>query len=128
MENNLYSNLKFKCTFKYVGNHELWDEYVSLGPKIQSIAEECGAVTLKQINDETKKTTTIIVEMQDEPNFTNAAMKIGAFLAGQKMNVEMVNRETLNRPLVQRASEIVGQMQKTIDFENIEKSGSQKWN
>ena len=66
--------------------------------------------------------------MQDEQHFTNAAMKIGAFLAGQKMNVEMVNRETLNRPLVQRASEIVGQMQKTIDFENIEKSGSQKWN
>ena len=124
----LDSKLKFKCTFKYVGNHELWGEYVSLGPKIQSIALECGAFTLKQINDETKKTTTIIVEMQDEQNFTNAAMKIGAFLAGQKMNVEMVNRETLNRPLVQRASEIVGQMQKTIDFENIEKSGSQKWN
>ena len=124
----LDSKLKFKCTFKYVGNHELWGEYVSLGPKIQSIALECGAFTLKQINDETKKATTIIVEMQDEQNFTNAAMKIGAFLAGKKMNVEMVNRETLNRPLVQRASEIVGQMQKTIDFENIEKSGSQKWN
>ena len=124
----LDSKLKFKCTFKYVGNHELWGEYVSLGPKIQSIALECGAFTLKQINDETKRTTTIIVDMQDEQHFTNAAMKIGAFLAGQKMNVEMVNRETLNRPLVQRASEIVGQMQKTIDFENIEKSGSQKWN
>ena len=128
MENNLHSKLKYQCTFKYVGNHEQWDEYISLGPEIQSIGEKSGAVTLKQINDETKKTTTIIVEMQDEQHFTNAAMKIGAFLAGQKMNVEMVNRETLNRPLVQRASEIVGQMQKTIDFENIEKSGSQKWN
>ena len=128
MENNLHSNLKFKCTFKYVGNHELWDEYVSLGPKIQSIAEECGAVTLKQINDETKKTTTIIVDMQDEQNFTNAAMKIGAFLAEKNMNVEMISRETLNTPLVQRASEIIGKMQKIIDSENLEKSGSQKWN
>ena len=120
MENNLYSNLKFKCTFKYVGNHELWDEYVSLGPKIQSIAEECGAVTLKQINDETKKTTTIIVEMQDERHFTNAAMKIGAYLAEQNMNVEMINRETLNRPLVQHASTIVGQMQNIIDSKTLE--------
>ena len=128
MVKNLRSKLKYQCTFKYVGNHEQWDEYVSLGPEIQSIALECGAFTLKQINDETKKTTTIIVEMQDEQHFTNAAMKIGAFLAEHNMNVEMVNRETLNRPLVQRASEIVGQMQKTIDFENIEKSGSQKWN
>ena len=115
MENNLYSNLKFKCTFKYVGNHELWDEYVSLGPKIQSIAEECGAVTLKQLNNETKKTTIIIVEMTDEQNFTNAAMKIGAYLAENNMNVEMISRETLNTPLVQRASEIVEQMQKIID-------------
>ena len=128
MVKNLRSNIRYICTFKYVGNHEKWDEYVSLGPEIQSIGKKYGAVTLKQINDETKKTTTIIVDMQDEQNFTNAAMKIGAFLAGKKMNVEMVNRETLNRPLVQRASEIVGQMQKTIDFENIEKSGSQKWN
>ena len=121
MENNLHSNLKFKCTFKYVGNHELWDEYVSLGPKIQSIAEECGAVTLKQINDETKKTTTIIVEMHDERHFTNAAMKIGAYLAEQNMNVEMINRETLNRPLVQHASTIVGQMQNIIDSKTLEK-------
>ena len=121
MEKNLHSNLKFQCTFKYVGNHELWDEYVSLGPEIQSIGEECGAVTLKQLNDETKKKTTIIVEMQDEQNFTNAAMKIGAFLAGQKMNVEMVNRETLNRPLVQHASTIVGQMQNIIDSKTLEK-------
>ena len=128
MENNLYSNLKFKCTFKYVGNHELWDEYVSLGPKIQSIAEECGAVTLKQINDETKKTTTIIVDMQDEQNFTNAALKIGAFLAEKNMNVEMISQETLNTPLVQRASEIVEQMQNIIDSENIEKSDGQRWN
>ena len=128
MENNLHSKLKYQCTFKYVGNHELWDEYVSLGPKIQSIAEECGAVTLKQINDETKKTTTIIVDMQDEQNFTNAAMKIGAYLAENNMNVEMISRETLNTPLVQRASEIVGKMQKIIDSENLEQSGSQKWN
>ena len=128
MENNLYSNLKFKCTFKYVGNHELWGEYVSLGPKIQSIAEECGAVTLKQLNNETKKTTIIIVEMTDEQNFTNAAMKIGAYLAENNMNVEMISRETLNTPLVQRASEIVEQMQKIIDSKNLEQSGSQKWN
>ena len=128
MENNLYSNLKFKCTFKYVGNYELWDEYVSLGPKIQSIAEECGAVTLKQLNNETKKTTIIIVEMTDEQNFTNAAMKIGAYLAENNMNVEMISRETLNTPFVQRASEIVGKMQKIIDSENLEQSGSQKWN
>ena len=128
MENNLHSNLKFKCTFKYVGNHELWDEYVSLGPEIQSIWEECGAVTLKQLNNETKKTTIIIVEMTDEQNFTNAAMKIGAYLAENNMNVEMISRETLNTPLVQRASEIVEQMQKIIDSKNLEQSGSQKWN
>ena len=98
MVKNLHSNLKFQCTFKYVGNHEQWDEYVSLGPEIQSIGEKCGAVTLKQINDETKKTTTIIVDMQDEQHFTNAAMKIGAFLAEHNMNVKMVSRETLNGP------------------------------
>ena len=121
MENNLHSKLKYQCTFKYVGNHELWDEYVSLGPKIQSIAEECGAVTLKQLNNETKKTTIIIVEMTDEQNFTNAAMKIGAYLAEQNMNVEMINRETLNRPLVQHASTIVGQMQNIIDSKTLEK-------
>ena len=124
----LDSKLKFKCTFKYVGNHELWGEYVSLGPKIQSIALECGAFTLKQINDETKRTTTIIVDMQDEQHFTNAALKIGAFLAEHNMNVEMVSRETLNRPLVQRASRIVEQMQIIIDPENIEKSDGQRWN
>ena len=128
MENNLHSKLKYQCTFKYVGNHEQWDEYVSLGPEIQSIGEECGAVTLKQLNDETKKTTTIIVEMHDERHFTNAAMKIGAFLAEHNMNVEMVSRETLNRPLVRRASEIVEQMQNIIDSENIEKSDGQRWN
>ena len=128
MEKNLHSNLKFQCTFKYVGNHELWYEYVSLGPKIQSIGEECGAVTLKQLNNETKKTTIIIVEMTDEQNFTNAAMKIGAYLAENNMNVEMISRETLNTPLVQRASEIVEQMQKIIDSKNLEQSGSQKWN
>ena len=128
MENNLHSKLKYQCTFKYVGNHELWGEYVSLGPKIQSIAEECGAVTLKQFNNETKKTTIIIVEMTDEQNFTNAAMKIGAYLAENNMNVEMISRETLNTPLVQRASEIVEQMQKIIDSKNLEQSGSQKWN
>ena len=128
MENNLHSKLKYQCTFKYVGNHELWGEYVSLGPKIQSIAEECGAVTLKQLNNETKKTTIIIVEMTDEQNFTNAAMKIGAYLAENNMNVEMISRETLNTPLVQRASEIVEQMQKIIDSKNLEQSGSQKWN
>ena len=128
MEKNLHSNLKFQCTFKYVGNHELWDEYVSLGPEIQSIGEECGAVTLKQLNNETKKTTIIIVEMTDEQNFTNAAMKIGAYLAENNMNVEMISRETLNTPLVQRASEIVEQMQKIIDSKNLEQSGSQKWN
>ena len=66
--------------------------------------------------------------MQDEQNFTNAAMKIGAFLAEKNMNVEMISRETLNTPLVQRASEIVGKMQKIIDSENLEQSGSQKWN
>ena len=128
MGKNLHSNLKFKCTFKYVGNHELWGEYVSLGPKIQSIALECGAFTLEQINDETKKTTSIKVEMQDEQHFTNAAMKIGAYLAENNMNVEMISRETLNTPLVQRASEIVEQMQKIIDSKNLEQSGSQKWN
>ena len=128
MVKNLHSNLKYQCTFKYVGNHEQWDEYVSLGPKIQSIAEECGAVTLKQLNNEPKKTTIIIVEMTDEQNFTNAAMKIGAYLAENNMNVEMISRETLNTPLVQRASEIVEQMQKIIDSKNLEQSGSQKWN
>ena len=128
MEKNLRSNIRYRCTFKYVGNHENWDEYVSLGPEIQKIGEKSGAVTLKQINDETKKTTTIIVDMQDEQNFTNAAMKIGAFLAEKNMNVEMISRETLNTPLVQRASEIVGKMQKIIDSENLEQSGSQKWN
>ena len=128
MVKNLRSKLKYQCTFKYVGNHEQWDEYVSLGPEIQSIGEECGAVTLKQLNDETKKTTTIIVEMQDERHFTNAAMKIGAFLAENNMNVEMISQETLNTPLVQRASEIVEQMQKIIDSKNLEQSGSQKWN
>ena len=128
MVKNLRSKLKYQCTFKYVGNHELWDEYVSLGPEIQIIGEECGAVTLKQLNDETKKTTTIIVDMQDEQHFTNAAMKIGAFLAEHNMNVEMVSRETLNRPLVQRASKIVEQMQNIIDSENIEKSDGQRWN
>ena len=35
----LRSNLKYQCTFKYVGNHKKWDEYVSLGPEIQSIGE-----------------------------------------------------------------------------------------
>ena len=128
MENNLHSKLKYQCTFKYDGNHEQWDEYVSLGPEIQSIAEKCDVVTLKQINDETKRTTTIIVDMQDEQHFTNAAMKIGAFLAEQNMNVEMVSRETLNRPLVQCASRIVEQMQIIIDPENIEKSDGQRWN
>ena len=128
MEKNLRSNIRYRCTFKYVGNHENWDEYVSLGPEIQSIGKKYGAVTLKQINDETKKTTTIIVDMQDEQHFTNAALKIGAFLAGNNMNVEMISRETLNTPLVQRASEIVGKMQKIIDSENLEQSGSQKWN
>ena len=121
MVNNLHSNLRYQCTFKYVGNHEKWDEYVSLDPDIQSIGEKYGAVTLKQINDETKKTTTIIVEMQDERHFTNAAMKIGAYLAEQNMNVEMINRETLNRPLVQHASTIVGQMQNIIDSKTLEK-------
>ena len=128
MENNLHSKLKYQCTFKYVGNHEQWDEYVSLGPEIQSIGKKYGAVTLKQINDETKKTTTIIVDMQDEQNFTNAALKIGAFLAENNMNVEMISQETLNTPLVQRASEIVKQMQKIIDSKDLEQSGSQKWN
>ena len=128
MVKNLRSNIRYICTFKYVGNHEKWDEYVSLGPEIQKIGEKSGAVTLKQINDETKKTTTIIVDMQDEKHFTNAALKIGAFLAENNMNVEMISRETLNTPLVQRASEIVGKMQKIIDSENLEQSGSQKWN
>ena len=126
MVKNLRSKLKYQCTFKYDGNHEQWDEYVSLGPEIQSIAEKCGVVTLKLINDETKKTTTIIVEMQDEQHFTNAAMKIGAFLAENNMNVEMISQETLNTPLVQRASEIVEQMQNIIDSKNLEQSGNQK--
>ena len=126
MVKNLRSKLKYQCTFKYDGNHEQWDEYVSLGPEIQKIGEKSGAVTLKQINDETKKTTTIIVDMQDEKHFTNAALKIGAFLAENNMNVEMISRETLNTPLLQHASEIVEQMQKIIDSKNLEQSGNQK--
>ena len=126
MVKNLRSKLKYQCTFKYVGNHENWEEYVSLGPEIQSIGKKYGAVTLKQINDETKKTTTIIVDMQDEKHFTNAALKIGAFLAENNMNVEMISQETLNTPLVQRASEIVEQMQNIIDSKNLEQSGNQK--
>ena len=126
MGKSLDSKLKFKCTFKYVGNHEQWDEYISLGPEIQGIGEKYGAVTLEQINDETNKTTTIIVDMQDEQHFTNAAMKIGAFLAENNMNVEMISQETLNTPLVQRASEIVVQMQNIIDSKNLEQSGNQK--